>query len=428
MRIRLRKSLTILTTFCLLFLMVTPALADVNLNINGKSYQPTVQPQIEEGRTLVPVYLVARILGAEVTTSDENINITKNGQALTLTLGSKTASLNGETVNLPLAPRENNGEVMVPLRAVMDAFKAKIDWQGQARTVVINYQEQRQGMNAEEMLAKSSETLAQYNTYKTKVDIKQQMEVNNPQEPAKREKMDMKMKMDMAVQNQPVLIYGKMSTDVALPEGTDDTGMEAMDSEMLLNEEGMYMTMPDQGWVKMTIPGMDMKALIEQSGSQDPISSVKQMVEAGAILSFVDDQEKNGQSYWVVNVTMGSESISRLLENVFEQVPLPETESAEFDRVLAQLFENMEADIVYNVWINQDNFVMDYMQLDSDIRINMQIPPEAAELDEAVNMDMAIKQNAFYEIYDLDVPFTVPDVSDAVDMNEILQQQINLEE
>ncbi|HHV15608.1 MAG TPA: hypothetical protein GXX58_03410, partial [Gelria sp.] len=46
MRIRLRKSLTILTTFCLLFLMVTPALADVNLNINGKSYQPTVQPQI----------------------------------------------------------------------------------------------------------------------------------------------------------------------------------------------------------------------------------------------------------------------------------------------------------------------------------------------------------------------------------------------
>ena len=167
--------------------------------------------------------------------------------------------------------------------------------------------------------------------------------------------MDMKMKMDMAVQNQPVLIYGKMSTDVALPEGTDDTGMEAMDSEMLLNEEGMYITMPDQGWVKISLPGMDMKALIEQSGSQDPISSVKQMAEAGVILSFADDQEKNGQSYWVVNATMGSESISRLLENAFKQVPLPETGSAEFDQVLAQLFKNMEADIVYNAWINQDN-------------------------------------------------------------------------
>lgn len=429
MQIRLRKGLIVLTTFWLVFLLATPTLAAVNLNINGKSYQPTVQPQIEEGRTLVPVYLVGRILGADITTSGDNINIIKNGQTLTLTLGSATASLNGgEKVNLPLIPRRDNGEVMVPLRAVMDAFKVKVDWQGQTQTVTINYQEQRQGMNAEEMLVKAGETLAQYNTYKAKVDIKQQMEINDSQEPAKKEKMDMKMNMDMAVQNKPVMIYGKMSTQVDLPEGAVDTGLEAMDSEMLLNEEGMYITMPGQGWVKMSIPGMDIKALMEQAGSQDPLSSLKQAKEAGVIMSFSNDQEKNSHSYWVINVTMGTDSVSRLVQDALKQVPLPQTEDTAINQVLTQMFKNMKADIMYSVWVNQDNFLTDYMQLDSDIRINMQIPPEVTQSDEVVNMDMAMNQSAFYEIYDLDVPFTVPDVSDAVDMNEILQKQVNPEE
>jgi hypothetical protein len=418
----LRKSLIVLATCCLLFLLVTPTLADVNFNINGKAYQPTIQPRIEEGSTMVPVYLVGRILGAEINTSDENINIIKNGQTFTLTLDSAKASLNGETVNLPLAPRRENGEVMVPLRAIMDAFKVRVDWQGQTKTVVINYQEQRQGLNVDEMLVKSSEALAQYNTYKTKADMKQQIEVNNPKEPGKKEKIDMKMDMDMAVQNKPVLVYGKTRAQVALPEGAGDIGMEAMDSEMLLNEQGMYITMPGQGWVKMTIPGMDIKALMEQAGSQDPISSLKQLKEAGVIMSFGDDQQKNGHAYWVINATMGADSVSRLIQNVLKQVPLPQADNAEINKVLAQLFKNMKADIVYCVWINQENFLTDYMQLDSNIRINMQIPPEVTEQEETVTMDMAMKQNAFYEIYDLGVPFTVPDVSEAVDMNQILQQ------
>ena len=63
----LRKSLVMLATFFLLFLMATPALADVNLNINGKSYQPTSQPRIEEGSTLVPVDLAGKKLAGSPT-------------------------------------------------------------------------------------------------------------------------------------------------------------------------------------------------------------------------------------------------------------------------------------------------------------------------------------------------------------------------
>ncbi len=418
----LRKGLIVLSAFCLLFLMATPALADVNLNINGNSYQPRIQPRVEEGTTMVPVYVVGRILGVEIPADGQELIIEKNGQKLTLTLDNKEAGLNGKTIALPVAPSRENGEVMVPLRAVMDVFGAKIDWQEQSSTVLVDYQEQRQGMSVEEMMAKSSEALADYNTYKTKADMTQQMEVTNPEEANKTEKVDMKMNLDMAVQNDPVLVYGKTTVNMAV-YGEDGNSLEPVNTEILLNEEGMYVTMPEQGWVKMTIPGMDIKALMEQAGGQDPMASLKMLQDAGALMSFGNDQQKNGESYWIINVTMGPDSVSRLIQDVLKKVPLPQTEVPELDQVIAQVFKNMNADMVYSVWINQKNFLTDYMQMDSDISLNMQVPADPEQPDNLLNMDMKMKQSAFYEIYDLGVPFTVPDVSQAVDMNEVLEKQ-----
>jgi len=413
----LRKSLTIVLSLSLLLLFATPALAGVNLNINGKPYQPLVQPRIEEGTTMVPVYVAGRVLGADVIAAEQSVEVVKNGKKLTLTLNMKEASFNGKTINLPVAPVRENGQVIVPLRAVMDVFGAEIDWQGESRTVLINYQEERQGMSVEDMLVKSSEALAAYNTYKTKVDMNQDIQVTNPEKAGQLEKMSMKMNMDMAVQNKPVLVYGKTSVDMAVP---GEAGMPVTNTEILLNDEGMYMTMPDQGWVKMNIPGVDIKALMEQAGSQDPVSSLKQLQDAGAIMSFGNDQQKNGQDYWILNVTMGPDSLNRIMQNVLKNVPLPQDAANELDQVITQVFKNMKVDMVYSVWVNQNNFLTDYMQLESDVNLNMQVPAEPNQSEKLVNMDMNMKQKAFYEIYDLGASFTVPDVSKAVDINEVL--------
>lgn len=413
----MRKSLTIVLSLSLLLLFATPALAGVNLNINGKPYQPLVQPRIEEGTTMVPVYVAGRVLGADVIAAEQSVEVVKNGKKLTLTLNMKEASFNGKTINLPVAPVRENGQVIVPLRAVMDVFGAEIDWQGESRTVLINYQEERQGMSVEDMLVKSSEALAAYNTYKTKVDMNQDIQVTNPEKAGQLEKMSMKMNMDMAVQNKPVLVYGKTSVDMAVP---GEAGMPVTNTEILLNDEGMYMTMPDQGWVKMNIPGVDIKALMEQAGSQDPVSSLKQLQDAGAIMSFGNDQQKNGQDYWILNVTMGPDSLNRIMQNVLKNVPLPQDAANELDQVITQVFKNMKVDMVYSVWVNQNNFLTDYMQLESDVNLNMQVPAEPNQPEKLVNMDMNMKQKAFYEIYDLGASFTVPDVSKAVDINEVL--------
>lgn len=172
--------------------------------------------------------------------------------------------------------------------------------------------------------------------------------------------------------------------------------------------------MPGQGWVKMSIPGVDLKALLEQSRGQDPLNSLQQLKEAGVIMSLGDDRQKNGRSYWIVNVTMGADSLSRLMHEMTAKLSLPLDKNAE------QFLKNIIADAVYTVWINQDTFLPDYMDVDSNIRINVQLPVADTQ-DQPIIVDMAMKQTGTYEIFDPGVPFTAPDVSQAVDFNDLIK-------
>ncbi|NLU51050.1 MAG: hypothetical protein GXX09_11750 [Syntrophomonadaceae bacterium] len=100
---------------------------------------------------------------------------------------------------------------------------------------------------------------------------------------------------------------------------------------------------------------------------------------------------------------MGADSLSRLIQEMMAKLPLPLDKNAE------QFLKDIIADAVYTVWINQDTFLPDYMDVDSNIRINVQLPVADTQ-DQPIMVDMAMKQTGTCEIFDPDVPFTAPDV------------------
>lgn len=426
----MRKRLVIPLTLLFLAIFAAPVWAGVNLNINGKAYQPANSPQLEQGITMVGLNVIGKVLGADISNQDQTITIKKGVNTLVLILGDTNATLNGKAVTMPKAPEMSDGEIMVPLRFIHEAFGAQVDWQGQNQTVAVNYTEQRQGMNVEELLVKSSEAMAKYNTYKMDVDMTIQSEAVDSSKPGELEKFDVKNHMDMAMQTKPVLMYAKTSGAASGLEGTADQS-SPMESEMVINDSGLYMTMPEQGWVKMNIPGMDIKALLEQSGSQDPISSLKQMKDCGVIMSYGDDRQKNGKSYWIINVTMGADSLNKYMQDAMDKVPVTKKEVGDKDIVegigsmMQDIFKNMQADIVYYVWVDQTTLLPVFMDLDCQMKMTMQIPAEDGGKDSSVVTNM--KEKATYEIYDLGLPFTVPDVSKAVDMKEYIEKQMKIE-
>lgn len=419
----MRKRIIIPLTFLFVLMQALPVWA-VNLSINGKNYQPIMPPQLEQGTTMVTLEMIGRVLGADVSVSGPTITIKKGANTLVMTVGSMAATFNGSSITLPSQPVVKDGSVMVPMRFVYEKFGAVVSWQGESQTITVNYAEKRQDMSAEEVLAKSSEAMNKLNTYKMKVLIGMDMQMSESNS-GKTENMQMTSKMDMAVQQKPILFYGKTKMRMIVP-GTE--GLEDIETEILMNENGMYMTMPEKGWVKLNNNGLDMKALLQQSGSEDPLNSIQEMKKYGVIMSFADDQQKNGKNYWVVKVTMGSESFNSLLADTMKKLPMANgdanapDESAAMGEMMNKMFKNMKIDLVYDVLIDQSNYQMTYMDLEALIKFNMPVP--ATEDTPASTISMNMNEKATYEIYDLGVSFSVPDVSQAIDFNQYMEGQM----
>nr|WP_031311724.1 copper amine oxidase N-terminal domain-containing protein [Alkalihalophilus marmarensis] len=55
-----------------------------------------------------------------------------------MTLGSRTALVNGRAVTMSVAPQARSGRTLVPLRFVAEASGKKVEWSSKARMILIN--------------------------------------------------------------------------------------------------------------------------------------------------------------------------------------------------------------------------------------------------------------------------------------------------
>ncbi|MGG4440675.1 N-acetylmuramoyl-L-alanine amidase family protein [Brevibacillus fortis] len=135
--------------FALLVLLLIPGWAvaassasedAVNLMIGGQAVNAEVPPVIKNGRTLVPVRVIAEGLGAKVDWNDATRTavITKGTQRLSLTLESRTAVLNGNQVKLDTPPVISQKRMLLPLRFVGESLGVTVGWDNSTRTVIAN--------------------------------------------------------------------------------------------------------------------------------------------------------------------------------------------------------------------------------------------------------------------------------------------------
>ncbi|PZD96656.1 glycosyl hydrolase [Paenibacillus sambharensis] len=101
------------------------------------------EPMITQGTTMVPFRAIAEALGIKVTWNQSRQEITatskrqENAPKVVLTVGSRQAKVNGQPVNLSVAPLTQQGHTLIPLSFFSQQFGAGVGWDQKSRTVSI---------------------------------------------------------------------------------------------------------------------------------------------------------------------------------------------------------------------------------------------------------------------------------------------------
>ncbi len=148
-----RKIIAVLMSLALSVTSVTPAVA-LTTNSSSVAYKSEAIPIIVDGqeivcdqppviihdRTLVPLRAIFEALGANVNWYDATKTVTAtNGTTnISLTIGSSIMYKNGEAILIDYAGEIINNRTMVPVRAVSEAFGAKVEWDNDNRTVHVD--------------------------------------------------------------------------------------------------------------------------------------------------------------------------------------------------------------------------------------------------------------------------------------------------
>ncbi len=386
----MNKRILILVVTIFLLIGTSPAYADVTLSINGKSYFPLTPAYLENGVTMIGLDNVSRVMGGTVLIDGDLYVLSKNDIKLELMVGQTTAKLNGRTYNLAAAPKMVDEEVMVPLRSVMEALGAEVEWQPQTRTVAVTYLETRKGMTPKEVMLKSNQVLTEHNTYKIRAELLEKADTGIPDQSLKNFRV-----LDLAVQRNPVLAHAKTSVRVEDPS----PHLETSSSELIIDErvityEGEFYTVPNfERWVK-DISGKDNQNLLEAFLQfYEPMKNIKRLCDAGAIISFADDCIIDEQECWTVRVVR---------EHGREQFYDKQQAASEYVRCTAE---------VYDIFINQSSFEL------------LSIKSELTSLShwQDTGIQTKTETTGYYYIYDLDQPVTVPDVSDYITKDDYRQ-------
>lgn len=129
------------STFLALVVTIVPLAGtaqSVTVIVNGQTMNFTQAPIVRTGRVFVPLRGVFEQLGASVVYQNGQINATRRGRTISLTIGSTQATVAGQPETIDVAPFIVVATTYVPLRFISQALGASVNWNDSTSTVTIS--------------------------------------------------------------------------------------------------------------------------------------------------------------------------------------------------------------------------------------------------------------------------------------------------
>ena len=112
----------------------------IPIYLDGNILELDVDPVVYSGGLLVPIYNLARSLGAKISWAPESQTaiVTYGKNFVLITVGKNTAYKNHKPIQLDIPPRIVDGRTLVPLNFLGEAMEVRAKWHDRHNTAVIN--------------------------------------------------------------------------------------------------------------------------------------------------------------------------------------------------------------------------------------------------------------------------------------------------
>lgn len=112
----------------------------LTVQVDGKYISTDVDPYISNGRTYLPLRAVAEAMGAAVNWDNisRSVTIVKDSTIIRCTVGSNAFTVDGKIQYSDTEPQIRNGRTMLPIRSIVEALGNTIEWDGYTATVSID--------------------------------------------------------------------------------------------------------------------------------------------------------------------------------------------------------------------------------------------------------------------------------------------------
>lgn len=111
----------------------------ITVYVDGALLQLDTPVQIRNQRTMAPIRALAEALGADVTWDPDTwqVTMTRAGSTVTMTPGDATAWVDGERVEMDVAPYADRNRTYFPVRYAAELFGQTVTWNASGRRVEI---------------------------------------------------------------------------------------------------------------------------------------------------------------------------------------------------------------------------------------------------------------------------------------------------
>jgi len=136
----MKKVISALLMVLMLFSSISVlAYSPITVEVNARKLEFDVAPINQNGRVLVPVRAIFEALGADIIWNPqiETITSSLNGTTVVMTIGSSMMLVNNKPVFTDVEPMIVADRTLVPVRAISEALGSEVTWDADSNTVKI---------------------------------------------------------------------------------------------------------------------------------------------------------------------------------------------------------------------------------------------------------------------------------------------------